>query len=133
MTNELMIGDYFYRPDCVDRVVEVRKNGVIGTDSLRGLIPWSEIKPIPLTKEILEKNGFCLDDGFKPHLLWKSIDHRIILHNEDEYLNTFNKWHIHVDTEDMRSIGAIELTYVHQFQQFLRLCGMNELANNFSV
>lgn len=90
-------------------------------------------KPIPLTPEILEKNGFSLDDSYKPHLKWISADNRIILHNEDEYLNTFNKWHVHVDTEDMRTIGSIELTYVHQFQQFLRLCEMHDLADNFKI
>lgn len=56
--NELMTGDYFYRPDCVDRAVEIRKNGVIGVDSLRGLIPWSEISPITTSPEILETNAF---------------------------------------------------------------------------
>lgn len=129
--NELMIGDYFYRPDCVDRVVEIRKNGVIGSDPLRGLIPWSEIKPIELTPEILEKNGFVGEgDNFK---MWTSVDKRVILHNNDGYINSFNKWHVHVDTEDMRTIGSIELTYVHQFQQFLRLCGMNGMADNFKI
>ena len=58
--NKLMIGDYFYRLDCVDRVVEIHKNRVIGSDPLRGLIPWSEIKPINLTAEILKKNGFSI-------------------------------------------------------------------------
>lgn len=65
---DLQIGDCFYRPDCVDKVVEIRKNGVIGLDLLRGLIPFSEIKGISITPEILEKNAFekALDeDGTK--------------------------------------------------------------------
>lgn len=56
--NELMIGNWVYRPDCYDVVKEIRANGIIGSDSLRGLISFKEIKPIPLTAEILEKNGF---------------------------------------------------------------------------
>ena len=95
---------------------------------------WAEqLNPIPLTPEILKKNGFSIDDSFHPHRRWHSADRRVVLHNEDEYLNTFNKWHVHIDTEDMRTIGSIELTYVHQLQQFLRLCGMNELADSFKI
>lgn len=93
------------------------------------MIDFAEIVSISLTPEILEKNGFDKDAWNT----WISADHRITLHNEDEYLNTFNKWHIHVDTEDMRTIGSVELTYVHQLQQFLRLCGMNDLADNFKI
>ena len=128
---ELMINDYFYRPACIDRVVEVRINGVIGSDPLKGLIPWSEVKPITITPEILEKNGFVGEgDKFK---MWTSADKRVILHNNDEYLNTFNKWHAHVDTEDMRTIGSIELTYINQLQQFLRLCGLSEMADKLEA
>lgn len=101
-----------------------------GYDSIR-YIEISDINPIPITIEIFEKNGFVAEgDNFK---MWTSADKRVILHNNDGYLNTFNKWHVHVDTEDMRTIGCVELTYVHQFQQFLRLCGMNELADNFKI
>ena len=56
--NELMIGDWVYRPDCYDQVKEIKHDGVIGIDSIRGLITFSELEPIPLTPEILEKNGF---------------------------------------------------------------------------
>jgi hypothetical protein len=55
---ELMIDDWVYRPDCYDQVKEIRYRGIIGVDSLRGLIGFSMLKPITLTTEILEKNGF---------------------------------------------------------------------------
>lgn len=86
--------------------------------------PWifgydEDYEPIPLTPEILEKNG------------WK----------EAEY------WHEYQDGEniiqcclpDMRGrINGIEIEnfkceYVHQYQHLLRLCGLNELADNFKV
>lgn len=56
-----------------------------------------------------------------------------------EIIGTSWELHLGLDaaTKDhlfsLRTIGSIELTYVHQFQQFLRLCGMNELANNFKI
>lgn len=56
--NELRIGNKIWRPCCYDEVVEVRGNGVIGLDSLRGLISYGEIEPIPVTEELLLKMGF---------------------------------------------------------------------------
>ena len=55
---DLMIGDFVYRPDCVDQVCEIRSNGIIGLDPNRGLIPFDELEPIEITPKILEKNGF---------------------------------------------------------------------------
>ena len=55
---ELRIGNKIWRPCCYDEVVEIRDNGIIGLDSLRGIIPYSEIEPIPITEELLLKNGF---------------------------------------------------------------------------
>ena len=140
MTNELMVNDLImykstkslikikgYIEDEVE-LIELR-----GGSTQRVCESLNDYAPIPLTAEILRKNGFGIDDSFKPYRLWRSADNRIILHNEDEYLNTFNKWHIHVDTEDMRTIGSVELTYVHQLQQCLRLCGLNSMANNFNI
>lgn len=138
MTNELMIGDWVSCGGTPIRVENVHGDCINFQHDIpfvqeEFMIEYTKIKPIPLTTEILGKNGFSIDDSFHPHRRWNSADNRIILHNEDEYLNTFNKWHVHVDTEDMRTIGSIELTYVHQFQQFLRLCGMDELADNFKI
>lgn len=55
---ELRIGNKIWRPCCYDEVVEIRENGIIGLDSLRGLISYSEIVPIPVTDELLLKMGF---------------------------------------------------------------------------
>ena len=37
---ELRIGDIIYRTDCYDIVREIKTNGIIGEDSLRGVIPF---------------------------------------------------------------------------------------------
>lgn len=57
-SNELRIGNKIWRPCCYDEVVEVRENGIIGIDSLRGLLTYGEIEPIPVTKELLLEIGF---------------------------------------------------------------------------
>lgn len=55
---ELRVGNNIWRPCCYDEVVEIRENGIIGLDNLRGLISYSEIEPIPITEELLLKIGF---------------------------------------------------------------------------
>lgn len=49
--NELRIGNLVWRPCYNDKVVEIRENGIIGLDNLRGIIPFSELKPVPITKK----------------------------------------------------------------------------------
>ena len=74
---------------------------------------------IPLTKEILEKNG------------WKETQY---WHEYQDGKNT-----IQCCLPDMRGrINGIEIEhfkceYVHQYQHLLRLCGFDELADKFKV
>ena len=78
-----------------------------------------DLKPIPLTPEILEKNG------------WKETQY---WHEYQDGKNT-----IQCCLPDMRGIiNGIEIEhfkceYVHQYQHLLRLCGLDELADNFKV
>lgn len=58
---DLRIGNIIWRPCCNDVIVEIRENGIIGSDRLRGLISFNELKPITLTKELLLKNGFKIN------------------------------------------------------------------------
>ena len=78
-----------------------------------------KIEGIPLTYEILNKNGWK-DDG-----LWY------------EYID--DKSTIQSCLPDMRGIiNGVEIKefqckYVHQYQHLMRLCGLDELADNFKV
>ena len=75
--------------------------------------------PIPVTPEILEKNG------------WE----------ETEYWHEYKDGNtiIQCSLPDMRGIiNGVEIEhfkceYVHQLQHLLRLCGLDELADNFKV
>ena len=112
---ELMIGDKVM----VKVLSQIPDTYVLHTWTANDYSRVLQVKPIPLTPEILEKNG------------WK----------EAEY------WHEYQDGEniiqcclpDMRGrINGIEFEnfkceYVHQYQHLLRLCGLNELADNFKV
>lgn len=75
--------------------------------------------PISLTPEILEINGWK-DNG----LWYEYIDDNVTIQS---------------CLPDMRGIiNGVEIKefqckYVHQYQHLLRLCGLNELADNFKV
>lgn len=95
--------------------------------------PWEyddkdeQPQPIPLTPEILEKNGF----GFV-----KSSDKDTVWNGwwiyEDLELGTCclnGDWPCFINIDD----SNIKCEYVHQLQHALRLCKLDELANNFKV
>ena len=85
----------------------------------------SEIKPIDLTPEILENNGFTKRDAIPGVVSWKewvSKDGRVILTNNPDHINSENTWSIHVDSKDMATICTAELSYLHELQHILRHC-----------
>ena len=75
-----------------------------------------KIEGIPITPEILEKNDWWYD----VEDMWQ--------HDEVEFC--IEKWDGRFQCYD---ITDIKLDSVHQLQQTLRLCGLNELADNFKI
>jgi hypothetical protein len=121
--NELIIGNLIYRPCCTDKVVEIRSNGIIGCDKLRGLIPFSEIEPIKITEEWIVKNGFkkffddiCEFSYYTKEVDGNYIDIKLDCSNIDE-----NHVVCHVDNCDRCTIGCSDIQYVHQLQNFLNV------------
>lgn len=92
------------------------------------------LEPIPLTKEILEKNGFtqCVTApyGYYKAPIYDMFD--ILFHiSKDTYEDT---WHTEVFTDHNDSNFVLyNLCYVHELQHVLRLCGLNELPNNLKL
>ena len=105
---ELQIGDWILYGDKPVKVLQLSENG-----------KYDWVKPIPLTPEILEKNG------------WKETQY---WHEYQDGKNT-----IQCCLPDMRGkINGIDIEhfkceYVHQYQHLLRLCGLDELADNFKI
>ena len=78
-----------------------------------------QVKPIPLTTEILEKNG------------WEQTEY---CHEYQYGKNTIQcRLPYMVGRINGIDIENFKCEYVHQYQHLLRLCGLNELANNFKV
>ena len=111
---DLMIGDKLKTTFSQKKVKvkEIKQNCIYTEDNG---YEYNEIEPIPLTPEILEKNGFVLLTD-----LW--------------YLTTKERKPIHVVFKDNNvitlSINAtpvpIGLKYVHQLQHALRLYGIEK-------
>lgn len=79
-------------------------------------------KPIPLTEELLKANGFEI--LYSGAALLVQYDGYVILtkdHGDSRY--------------QFAGYGhySIYITYVHEFQHALRLCGLSHLANNLKI
>ena len=86
------------------------------------LYEYDEIEPIPLTPEILEMNGFELRDGFFYHMVDDNPHHYDfkLKNDSDGYILEYNTYNLII-------------RYVHRLQRALRLCRLNNLADNFKV
>lgn len=109
--NELRVGNYFYRPCCNERVMEVREGGVIGLDRNRGIISIHEIQPIELTKEFFTRNGFILQKDLAPYL--ECFTNGCMCINVEE---SSNGWVVHIDGKECSSVVCKCLKYVHELQ-----------------
>ena len=84
--------------------------------------PWEyddkddQPRPIVLTPEILEKNGW-----------WYNVEDMWLHEEVGFFIEKFN------GRFQCYDINQIKLDSVHELQQTLRLCGLKELADNFKV
>ena len=126
---ELMVGDLVLHDGKVIRVDAVHKRK-IGYHKTKDKLTWlfcGQFDPIQITPEILEKNGFKLNDAVEDdYCIYNGIDNRVYLCNDKEYMNSANQWDVHIDSEDYCTIANCELTYVHELQQILRLCKIDK-------
>ena len=119
---DLMVGDW-----CCDKhgfpmqITTVSDDYAYATFEGNEGDPWEfddkddQPQPIILTPEILEKNGWWYD----VEDMW--------LHDEVDF--GIERW----KGFQCYNISQIKLDSVHQLQQTLRLCGLNELADNFKI
>lgn len=122
--NELMIGDLV-----IDKTLNA-PHRVTAQDIFllaENTINENNFEPIPLTAEILEKNGFKKTTDEKYYMC---DDYSEL--SAEEYSDSI--WLICCsDIECNLPVQKIMVSYIHQLQQFLRLCGLNELADNFKI
>ena len=129
---ELMVGDWVYcegqpTPDNVT-IETIAEDGVwFNGPNYEGAASYDRIFPIPLTPEILEKNGWS--DWHEHSRIAKScyelIDKQTsisfqIIDGQDSIFTQIN--HYGAGTYELRKY----LTYVHELQHALRLCGIDK-------
>lgn len=128
---DLMIGDYVYNHrnwECP--IVEIHKNSAIVIARYYGEEEFllSDLRPIPLTQEILEKNG------------WEKCNIDVV--DDDEqygcaYGSFYVTWWRKVKLlsfyfEDKNAglhyemISELPTKYIHQLQHALKLCGIDK-------
>lgn len=141
--NELMIGDWVI-PRVFNSELEPSKIVGISYNSYNGkdYVDWvdcevwdelslNDIKPIPLTPDILWKNGwswknesdktdymvkYYLGEDFEIcWMMWSIKEHNLDVQLKDNKLDKYNL---------KTSRVVIPCDYVHQLQQALRLCGI---------
>lgn len=118
---ELMFGDWVY--DTEDERT-YRVDGAL----FEFCREWDKIQPIPLTAEMLEKNGFTLHG--KTYVL-ELNGAEIRWRRTDGYTSITAPSNLKIG--GFCSIANGYFCFVHFLQHALRLCGLNDLADNFKV
>lgn len=91
------------------------------------------IKAIPLTEEMLEQNGFKIFEHGDPlDSLWTISGTCLLFETTSLPTRFYTKWVLYDEFKTPRfSILAVQ--YVHELQHALRLCGLDNLADNFTI
>ena len=141
---DLMIGDWVavHRPgDCHEqvRVKSVIGNGTIEAKTSDGLVAIGEsaVEPIPLTAEILEKNGFeeLMSEGkgvaamFGRKVERTGVWMYCIPDTFDSVSYVPERKLLHLKVMEGGIIDLHNLQYVHELQHFLRLFGIEKEIN----
>ena len=92
--------------------------------------PWEfddkdeQPQPIPLTPEILEKNGFIKVNSQRYDYGYPDTDCYVKVNPKKNMIN--------VNGRNANS-NLYSHSFVHELQRALRLCGLDELADNFKI
>ena len=139
--SELMVGDYITFSDVQNdsncpklKVIAINEEDVYGLndgDPVADLYDIKELSGIPITPEILEKNGFENDfyedvsvaDYHSIRVEGYSLRGKV--DGWDDFLITSCNGNIDIVT-DFHGVFRGELRFVHQLQHAMRLCGIEK-------
>lgn len=111
--NELRIGNYLYLCGWNVKVVGVREDGVYVVNDLNTVfkVDITEVRPIPLTKEFFERNGFILQEDLDYYgHYFTSKDLRMGAYESS------NGWVVRIDDKEFSTAFCRCLKYVHELQ-----------------
>lgn len=134
----LMIGDRIRQKESglLLQVSEIRPPYIIAVGE-SGQFHENSIEPIQLTPEILVANGFESRElyHFTLYQLGKesfSIAYDLLLKNLCAFTKTVQAGCRLCTTPDKSEL-SIQIQYVHELQQAMRLIGLRDLADNFVI
>ena len=131
--NELMIGDWVLTLDAthkekvfaqVDAIEEGKRSILVTRECSNWFVDIDWIEPIPLTTEILEKNGFVIKKkwaqkgnfGNNPLIMW---------HYDDDITTRDFKHELEIHQNDTGKVHvSVQCDYVHELQHAMKLCGI---------
>ena len=129
---DLMCGDWVYCYGKPTKITIITNADIIATEIGDGVIT-----PISLTSEILEKNGWiqCKYETCESLYEYKGLHlrHTMIKRSNGRWVANVDGIVEKFPDEYTYSFLRINVFYVHELQHALRLCGLNELANNFKI
>ena len=134
--SELMIGDLVRVTNGIAKVHDI--GNIVGVEFIDGgydVFKIEELEPIPLTPEILEKNGFEKTQihGEKQDDIFQCFDGEIII-EVGTYDPNFILIHYRYETPDGINSGELSSIvkvdggkfYLHELQHALKLCGIEK-------
>lgn len=147
---ELMIRDWVNLSDVRDeiipcKVVELRTDELFEiqpNDTACDIVGYDMIFPIPLTPEILEKNGFVNDSSYDECVadyhfvtvqIWSYSSENVLIQWDGITCEVINDFGNPCEKITLHGENYEHDIYVHELQHALRLCGLNDLADNFRV
>jgi len=124
----LQIGDYVNYRGQIIKVTSLYDKG--GSNE----VGWSDkesvwvnaynVEPIPLTTEILEKNGFEKQFG---NFIYENDDENLMIEFYPKNINYTNGCYDYIDIEKgCVTITEMPIEFVHELQHALRLCGIDK-------
>ena len=124
---ELMIGDKVM----VKVLSQIPDTYILHTWTANDYSRDIQVKPIPLTAEILEKDGWERDIDKE----WEYNNSHILPHYcyQWEKRNVKIKMYAGLEGFTISLIIGLRFYAVHELQHVLRLYGLDELADNFKV
>lgn len=125
-SNEIMIGDWVEYGQYITTVRSLSDKIV-----LSGCIGrLDEVRPVPITPEILEANGFSIDDD--DWFVWEKRSGAYTLAEVKMYQDD-DVWNASICGPNVCEIDDLNIRFVHELQHALRLSGIIDMADNFKI
>lgn len=128
--NDLMIGDWVLKLEQGGhykkaKITAIYKDTIscVKSNNIEYILSINAIEPIPLTPEILEKNGIVYDyDQEECVADYTYIKVKGYLYQEEYVLIDYYNGHIKLINDISNTVVEMNINYVHELQHALRLC-----------